>query len=77
MYVTDLFPDHGIDEIIIGAEDDVSILLQTTEGKVRAGLCAQTHIRVYIRDNTSLVVGPTAWCINIFCTTVMILHLKI
>ena len=42
--VTDLLPDHGVNEIVIGAEDDLSILLQTTKGKVRAGLCAQIHI---------------------------------
>ncbi len=46
--VTDLFPDHGVDEIIIGAKDDVSILLQTTEGKVRAGLYTQAHVGTHL-----------------------------
>jgi hypothetical protein len=57
---TDLFPDHGVDEIIIGAEDDVSILLQTTEGKVRARLYAQAHVGTYkcTWDIAGLVFGP-------------------
>ena len=43
MCKSDLFSDHGVDEIVIGTEDNVSFIIQIPCGKVGTRLQKQTR----------------------------------